>query len=40
MTHLTLLAVVEEEFGVAVDVDDLDRLTSFAAILDHLGAKV
>jgi acyl carrier protein len=40
MSHLTLLAVIEEEFGVAVGVDDIDRLTSFAAIVDHLGAKV
>jgi acyl carrier protein len=40
MSHLTLLAVIEEEFGVAVAVDDIERLTSFAAIVDHLGARV
>ena len=40
MSHLTLLAVVEEEFGVAVGVDEIEHLTSFAAIVDHLGAKV
>ena len=32
----TLLGVVEEEFGIAVDADDLDALESFGRLLAYL----
>jgi acyl carrier protein len=34
---VTLLLVVQEEFGVAFDAEELDRLTSFKEILDYLS---
>lgn len=40
IANVTLLAVVEEEFGIAVDPDDLERLTSFDALLDYLAVRV
>ena len=39
IANVTLLAVVEEEFGIAIDVDDLERLTSFEALLDYLAVR-
>lgn len=34
---VTLLEVIEEEFEVTFDADELDRLTSFKEILDYLS---
>jgi acyl carrier protein len=39
VANVTLLAVVEEEFGVTIDVDDLEHLTSFDALLDYLAVR-
>lgn len=36
---ITLLSLVEEEFGVSFEPEDLARLTSFAKIFDHLETK-
>ena len=33
---VTLLATVEEEFGIQVDPEQMDQLTSFDAILSYL----
>ncbi|MBM4439375.1 MAG: acyl carrier protein [Candidatus Rokubacteria bacterium] len=33
IAHVTLLAVVEEEFGTPVDPDEIEHLTSFDALL-------
>jgi acyl carrier protein len=33
---ITLLTVIEEEFGIEFEVDALERLTSYQSILDHL----
>jgi len=33
---VTLLSTVEEEFGIQVDPEDLDQLTSFDSILSYL----
>ena len=38
LASLTLVAVVEEEFGVAIDDLDLSELGSFAAFRDYLQA--
>jgi acyl carrier protein len=40
IANVTLLAVVEEEFGIAVDPDDLERLTSFEALEEYLAVRV
>ncbi len=40
IANVTLLAVVEEEFDVTVDPDDLETLTSFEALLDYLAVRV
>ena len=39
IANVTLLAVVEEEFGITVDPEDLERLTSFDALLDYLTVR-
>jgi acyl carrier protein len=39
IANVTLLAVVEEEFGMTVPVDDLERLTSFEALEAYLSAR-
>jgi len=33
---VTLLTVIEEEFGVKFDLNELDHLASFRSILDYL----
>ena len=33
---VTLLALVEEEFGISFDPQDVDHLVSFEGILDHV----
>jgi len=39
IANVTLLALVEEEFGIAIAPDDLERLTSFEAVLAHLAVR-
>jgi acyl carrier protein len=36
---ITLINVIEEEFGIEIDFDDLDDLTSFPAILSYVEAR-
>ena len=36
---ITLLSLVEEEFGVEFEPQDLERQTSFSKIVEHLKAK-
>jgi acyl carrier protein len=36
LASVTLLSVLEEEFRVQIDPEDLDHLVSFDLILDHL----
>ena len=40
VANVTLLAVVEEEFGITVDVEDIETLTSFETLLDYLATRV
>jgi acyl carrier protein len=40
IANVTLLVVVEEEFGVTVAAEDIERLTSFAALLDYVVARL
>lgn len=39
VASVTLLTLVEEEFGLEIDVDDLDQFTSFERILGLLPKK-
>ena len=39
LAAVTLLALLEEEFGVALDIEELLTLRTFAAIRDRLQAK-
>ena len=34
--HLNLMLMLEERFGVRLEIEDMERLTSVAAILAHL----
>jgi acyl carrier protein len=36
---VTLLAVVEEEFAITIDHEDIERLTSFAALADYVTVR-
>lgn len=36
---VTLINVVEEEFGIQVDLDDLEQMVSFAQFLSYLRAR-
>ncbi len=36
LQHLNLMLALEQEFGVTLDVDDLNTLTSVPAILKYL----
>lgn len=37
---VVLVSVIEEEFGLEIPAEDLDRLSSFQAILGYLGERV
>ncbi len=34
---ITLLTVIEEEFGIEFEVDALERLTSYQSVLDYVS---
>ncbi len=34
---VTLITVIEEEFGVEVDLEDLERLVSFDSVLGYIS---
>jgi acyl carrier protein len=38
IANVTLLAVIEEEFGIAVAPEDIEGLTSFPALLAYVRA--
>jgi acyl carrier protein len=40
MTTITLLSVVEEEFGVRVPPEDILRFTSYDGVLEYLRERV
>ena len=37
VASVTLVALIEEEFGIQFELEALDHLVSFRAILDHLN---
>jgi len=38
LASVTLYSLIEEEFGVEIDIDDLDGLISFEGILNYITA--
>ncbi len=36
LAAITLITVLQEEFGLEIDLAQLDRLTSFSAVLEYL----
>jgi acyl carrier protein len=36
VASITLLSVIEEEFAIQIDPDDLEHLVSFELVLDYL----
>ena len=40
LANITLLSVIEEEFGIDVDFEAFDDVPSFAILLDYLKAKL
>jgi acyl carrier protein len=36
LASVTLISVLEEEFGVEIEPDDLERLVSFEKVMDYL----
>jgi acyl carrier protein len=40
VTTVTLIAVIEDEFQIAIDLDDPARFDSFHGILDYLRGRV
>jgi acyl carrier protein len=39
LKHITLVMALEEEFGVALEVDEIEAIHSFADLLRIVGAK-
>ena len=39
LAHVTLMSLIGEEFGIEIDFEDFEGLTSFAAILEMLRAR-
>lgn len=37
---VNLVSLVEEEFGISVEFEDMEKLTSFARVLAYLQAKL
>ena len=40
LASLTLLGVINEEFGLALDFEELENFTSFSAICERLNSRV
>jgi len=36
LAHLNLMMALEQTFGITLDVEDFDRLTSVPTIIEHL----
>lgn len=39
MASVSLLSVIGEEFGIEMDMDDVEQFTSFDGLLDYLEAR-
>jgi acyl carrier protein len=36
---ITLVSVIEEQFGIQIDPEDIEHFVSYQAVLDYLTAK-
>jgi len=39
LASVTLVAVIEQEFGIQIDISDLPQLSSFGSIQKYLGRR-
>lgn len=39
IAHITLLSAISEEFGIELEPEDFEELTSYAMIVDRLQTK-
>jgi acyl carrier protein len=39
IAHITLLNLVQEEFGIEIDLDEFDKANSFTAMLELIRAR-
>jgi acyl carrier protein len=39
LASITLVSVVEEEFGIQIDPEDIEHFVSFGAVLGYLTAR-
>jgi len=39
VNQIMLMTVVDEEFNIELDLDDLDQLTSYRGILDYVSKR-
>jgi acyl carrier protein len=39
VAHITLLSAISEEFGVELEVEEYEELTSYRAIVDYMETK-
>jgi acyl carrier protein len=39
LANFSLIAVIEEEFGIRIDADDVDRFVSFGSVVEILQSK-
>lgn len=39
MASITLISVIEEEFEIEIDPEDIESLVSFEKVLDYIGNK-
>jgi acyl carrier protein len=39
LASITLISVIEEEFGVEIDPEDIEHLVSFESVLDYVNRK-
>lgn len=39
LASITLISVIEEEFGIEIDPEDIEHLVSFEKVLDYVSRK-
>ena len=39
LASITLVSVIEEEFGIEMDPEDIEQLVSFEKVLDYIRAR-
>lgn len=39
LTSISLITVIEEDFGVSIGIEEIESLTSFSAFFEYLNGK-